>query len=395
MLQTALPHTEYTPDSRDWSARVERVAAIAALHADVVDQEGRFPHESVSAMRAEGLLGAWIPVELGGLGCSLHDMAEACEKLGQHCATSGMIFAMHQIEIISLLRHSGTSGFLRNYLCTAARDQRLIASATSEIGVGGDLRSSKCALVSGPNGLSLEKYSPVISYGNEADDILATARRDADANASDQVAVLLSRDGYRLEQTATWNALGFRGTCSHGFTLHAMGIDPDAVLPVHFATVAAETMVPMSHLLWGSLWLGMATDAVRRARLAVRLNTKRTGGVPQSGNSRLAELVAQLHELRAMIHDAVNEYVAHESDADYLQSMSFAIRINNVKLSASNAVVEIARGALCVSGITGYRLDSPVSMGRALRDAFGAVIMISNDRILAANAMLLLASRED
>ena len=50
---------------------------------------------------------------------------------------------------------------------------------------------------------------------------------------------------------------------------------------------------------------------------------------------------------------------------------------------------------MLVAGIAGYRTDTPVTLGRNLRDALGALVMINNDRIVAANASLLLASRED
>lgn len=382
-------------DDVEWRSRVERVAAVAAAHADDVDLQGRFPSEAVGAMRAEGLLGAWIPVALGGAGANVQQMAVACELLGQQCATSGMIFAMHQIEVSAIVRHAGASRRLRAYLRTAAMGQRLIASATSEVGVGGDLRTSRCALVPTPSGWSLEKQAPVISYGLEADDILVTARRDPAANPGDQVAVLLSRDEYTLEQTSTWQSLGFRGTCSHSFVLRAAQIDRDAVLPVDFATVAAETMVPVSHLLWGSLWLGMATDAVRRARRAVRNDARRQGATGGNGSARLAELVARLHQMRATVHESVADYVSRLETPDELQTMAYAVRINNLKVSASEMLVDIVQQAMRVAGIAGYRLDSPVTLGRALRDAFGSVVMINNDRILAANAMLLLAARED
>ena len=75
--------------------------------------------------------------------------------------------------------------------------------------------------------------------------------------------------------------------------------------------------------------------------------------------------------------------------------MAYAIRINNLKLAASESLVDIVQHAMRVTGIAGYRLDTAVSLGRALRDSFGAIVMISNDRILAANATLLMASRED
>jgi len=43
--------------------------------------------------------------------------------------------------------------------------------------------------------------------------------------------------------------------------------------------------------------------------------------------------------------------------------------------------------------MAGYRNDSPYSLGRLLRDAQGAALMVNNDRIIANNAQLLLVHR--
>jgi acyl-CoA dehydrogenase len=125
----------------------------------------------------------------------------------------------------------------------------------------------------------------------------------------------------------------------------------------------------------------------------VRDDARKLGAT--AGNPRLAELVARLHAMRGVVHEAVAEYASRMDDPDALGTMSYAIRVNNLKLSASESLVEIVQSAMRVAGIAGYRLDTPVSIGRALRDALGAIVMISNDRILAANATLLMASRED
>jgi acyl-CoA dehydrogenase len=375
-----------------WEARVSVAAKCAGEHATRVDAEARFPAEAVEAMRTQGLLGAWVDASLGGLGVSVAQVAWACEEIGQRCASSAMVFAMHQIEIASLVRHAGTSDWWTARLREIAAEQRLIASATSEVGVGGDLRTSKCAVqLDGAVG-SLTKHAPVISYGLEADDILASARRAEDAPPGDQSLVLLRREEYVLDQTSRWEALGMRGTCSHGFTLSAH-FPADAVVPEPFARIATETMVPVSHLLWASVWLGVATDAVRRARTFAREDARRTGRT--GGNPRLAELVARLHAFRALVHDELREYSARMDDPDVLGTMGYAIRINNLKVNASEALVEIVQGALLVAGIAGYRTDTAVTVGRNLRDALGALVMINNDRIIAANASLLLASRED
>jgi acyl-CoA dehydrogenase len=64
-------------------------------------------------------------------------------------------------------------------------------------------------------------------------------------------------------------------------------------------------------------------------------------------------------------------------------------------VSASTLVADIVPRALLICGIQGYKNDSPFSLGRYLRDAHSAALMIGNDRILATNASLLLVLKED
>ena len=69
--------------------------------------------------------------------------------------------------------------------------QWLMASITSEVGTFGDTRSSLCAVQREGARFSLRKEATTGSYCAHADVIVATARRDAEAGASDQVLVLL------------------------------------------------------------------------------------------------------------------------------------------------------------------------------------------------------------
>jgi acyl-CoA dehydrogenase len=381
------------PTASAFAERAARVAAIASLHADEVDAAGRFPHEAVNAMREQTLLGAWLPTSLGGLGVTVQQIADACEVIGEHCASTAMVFAMHQTQVASIMRHADDAPYICEYLRTVAREQRLIASAAGEVGVGGDVHTSKCSVVHACDTASLTKRAPVISYGIEADDILATTRRSVNASPDDQMLILRERDTYTLEQKSVWNALGYRGTASHGL-VDTANVPLDAIVPTPYATIAEETMVPVSHLLWASVWLGIAKEAVRRARTVVREDARRqlNGGIAM-GSTRLSELVAHVHAMRASVRDAVRNYTTHLENRDVLGTMTVGIAINNLKISASESVVDIMQQAIHVAGVSGYRLDGPLSLGRALRDSLGAIVMINNDRILAANAGLLLASR--
>jgi acyl-CoA dehydrogenase len=74
-------------------------------------------------------------------------------------------------------------------------------------------------------------------------------------------------------------------------------------------------------------------------------------------------------------------------------SLGFAVAMNNVKVSVSQAVVQVINHALLICGIHGYKNNTAFSLGRHLRDAHSAALMISNDRILGNTSNLLLAHK--
>lgn len=374
------------------AAEIARTVVAAA--AASVDRESRFPSDGIGALRDARLLSAAVPRRFGGMECSITQLADICQAIGQHCANTGMVYAMHQIQVGCLVRHSRESRYFQSYLRELVDKQLLLASATSEVNVGGDVRTSVCAVERDGTGMRLEKQAPVISYAEEADDILVTARRTPDAPPSDQVMVLARRATTSLRRTAGWDALGFRGTCSCGYALETRG-DLDQILADPYAEISSCTMLPFSHILWSSLWLGIATDAVKRARAFVRDAARKKPGTVPTAATRLAELVALLQTMRASVSEAVRAYEAIYDDQDALSSIAFALRMNNLKLQSSALIVDVVSRALTVCGIAGYRADSPYSVERHLRDAYGAGIMINNDRILGASAAMLLVHRDE
>ena len=103
----------------------------------------------------------------------------------------------------------------------------------------------------------------------KADALVTTARRDANADASDQVLVVLDKKNYSLEKTGGWDTLGMRGTCCAGFILKAVGA-PEQIMPVPYGAIHSQSMVPTAHLMWSGVWAGIAAGAVERARKFMR-----------------------------------------------------------------------------------------------------------------------------
>ena len=377
--------------TEDLPTRARTVAAVAAKHAIAVDSAARFPAEAFQAVRAQRLLGIQVPKALGGEGCGIGDVADVCYQLGQTCGSSGMIFAMHQIKVACIMRHMGENVTLQRMLRRLCAEQLLLASSTTEGQGGGNIRSSEAPVEHQEGGqITLERKASVISYGAYADGVVTTARRAADAAASDQVLVALFKSDYTLTRLQGWDALGMRGTCSEGYTLKASA-SAEQIIPEPYENIHTRTMVPFAHLLWGSVWTGIAASATARAQAFVRNAMRHSGQLPP-GAPQFTRALATLRTLRGMLATSLRRYEQCMNDPEALAALDFQTLITLTKVEASELAAQTVMHAMRACGLSGYRNDSEYSIGRHLRDVLSSPIMINNDRILANLATPVLMS---
>jgi len=377
--------------SGELAARVRAVVQVAARHAAAVDSDSRFPAEAIEAIKAQRLLGLMVPRSLGGEGAGIAEVADVCYQLGQVCAASAMAYAMHQIMTACVLRHRGQNPALEHFLRRVAGEQLLLASSTTEGKSGGNVRSSEAAVQYEGEGIGLDRRATVISYGAYADGIVTTARRAADAEASDQVMIALLKSDYTLTRLQGWNTLGMRGTCSEGYTLKAAGT-ADQVLPQPYGLIHSHTMVPFAHLLWGSVWTGIAAGATARAQGFIRQAVRQNEGQMPPGAAQFGKALSSLRTLRGMLSSSLRTYQGCMDDPRTLSSMEFQSLITLTKVEASELAVGIVLAAMRVCGLSGYRCDGDFSVERHLRDVLSAPIMINNERILSSLAGTMLLS---
>jgi acyl-CoA dehydrogenase len=373
------------------------VVDVAARFAEQVDKQARFPAETLAALKEAKALSAAVPRELGGGGCGMRELAEMCSVLAGACGSSAMVLAMHHIQVACLVRHGLSSPALRQYLQDLVAHQYLLGSMTSEVGTQGDTRSSICAVQRANGRFTLDKNATTASYCAHADAILVTCRRAPDAASSDQVLVLVIRKDSKLEQTTTWDTMGMRGTCSPGFKLESSGPEQH-IVPGAFADSSAQTMVPYSHILWASLWWGIAADSVAKAGQFVRAEARKQPGTVPPGAIRLADASAQLQALRhnwltlAVEFDQLN---AAPDGMQQLLTMGWALKMNNLKVNSSEAAPQVVHKALQIIGVLGFKNDSKFSVARNYRDTLSASLMISNDRIMGKSASMLLVFKDE
>jgi acyl-CoA dehydrogenase len=342
--------------------------------------------------KSTGLLSALVPEEFGGAGATMSEVADMTRVLGAHCSSTGLVYAIHNMQVAAIVRH-GETPWLRNFLAEMAESQLLLGTAMPEPGTGGNLRASLCALQRASGRFQLQKHAPAISYGAYADAILTTARRSPGSAPADQALVVCRAPGLTLEQTSEWETLGLRGMCSAGFNLYASG-DVEQILPGAFSEISATTLLPVGHVLCSAVWLGIATAAVERARHFLRAQARKKPGVTPFGAERLAEVVALTQQMTELVDGSARHFDTVGDNSLHVKAMTFAIAMNSLQVSSSTMLVDIVGRSLAVCGLAGYRLDTVHSLSRFLRDAYGAALVVNNNRILADNARMLLIAKE-
>ncbi len=193
--------------------------------------------------------------------------------------------------------------------------------------------------------------------------------------------VAFLKSDYTLTPLQGWSTLGMRGTCSEGYVLKATG-SADQVLPDPYETVHARTMVPCAHLLWGSVWMGVASSAVGRAQALMRRALRQGQGLPP-GAPHYPRALSSLRSLRSTLATALQTFERIQDDPKALAALDFQTMITLTKVEASELAVSTVMSALRACGLAGYRTDSEFSVERHLRDVLSSPLMIHNERILA------------
>jgi acyl-CoA dehydrogenase len=365
----------------DLTARARAAADAAKVNAAAADAEARFPGEAFAEIRRQRLLGIQVPQALGGESASIAEIADVCYILGQACSSTALIYAMHQIKMACITRHAKGNAVLERILGRIAAEQLLMASSTTEGQAGGNVRSSEAAVEHDGAQVTLERKATVISYAVEADGVVTTARRAADAAGSDQVLLVLLKADYTLERLQVWDTLGMRGTHSEGFTLRARAA-AEQIMPEPYERIHAQTMVPFAHLLWGSVWAGIAAAAAGKAQAFIRHAVRGSNGQMPPGAAHFTQAVSSLRTLRGVLAANLRSYEAIMSDEKAISSLEFQAMITLTKVQVSELAVTTVLSSLRACGLSGYRNDTEFTIGRLLRDVLSAPLMINNDRIL-------------
>ncbi|MDR2162133.1 MAG: acyl-CoA dehydrogenase family protein, partial [Desulfovibrio sp.] len=162
--------------------------------AHAIDEEERFPVETVRKMAELGFLGIPIPREYGGQGCDTLSYVLCVEELSRVCATTGVIVSAHTSLACSPLLEMGTPLQKEKYLKPLARGEKLGAFALTEPNAGCDAAGQQTRAVPDGDSYVLNGTKVFITNAGEADIYLVFAMTDKTKGTRGISAFIVEKD---------------------------------------------------------------------------------------------------------------------------------------------------------------------------------------------------------
>lgn len=335
-------------------------------------------------MRRDRLVWAMAPAERGGLGLDLRGAARVTFLLAKASGSLGLIYAMHMSQALTLLRHGAGSPYLETLTDRLIADQALVASGTSEKGVGGDIFGSLCTVEDGPDGaLQVLKESPNISYMDHAQAVLVTAMRGAPNGRKTQVLIAAETARMELRPGRDTRMMGMQGILNRPYAFTAR-FGPEAIFAEPYPAIARDTMTPSIHVLWAALWSGLAAHALGQAK-AFLAKEPADGEGAELMRAEFSRLANRHYVMNALVREAALAFDQTEGGNKAAMDLAGTARIKRLKVVCSELLQEICQGALGLIGLRAYAEDGPFSLSEVIRDSLSARVMISNNRLLLAN----------
>ena len=112
-----------------------------------IDENHRFPTETVEKMAKYGFLGIPVPKEYGGQGCDVLTYVMAVEEMAKVCATTSVILSAHTSLCIDPILTYGTAEQKEKYVADLVSGRKLGAFALTEPGAGTDAQMQQTKAV--------------------------------------------------------------------------------------------------------------------------------------------------------------------------------------------------------------------------------------------------------
>ena len=394
-----------TAAERERADCVEAVLPLIGERAVEVDRSGEFSRDHVGTLGEAGLLGLIVPEAYGGMGGSLRDLAAATFAIGSACPSTALAFFFHcssasrgllaldalEAGLFSDAEAPAVRRFAERVLHTMGRDRKWLANFASE-----SVKTERSAITIGTTARPVDGgylLSGVKSFGcatGVADWYLVTANLEGWSGAKGLCTFFVDRDAEGVGEREKWDALGMRGTATHGLVLNDVFVAEEDALAIPGAFARCMRMSRGSFV--GNQVAGLACYAgaawsVYRAALGMLgertfADTGRPLGASPMHQQLIGEMLVDLESAMLWLR---RQLELETSEPPLLEKQQVVQRWRLCKGQVAEHGFRVAMGALKCAGTSGTGFSQPYS--RALRDSAMALVQAfpaERGRLMAA-----------
>ncbi len=336
--------------------------------AEEIDEEERFPEETVKKMAKLGMLGIYFPKEYGGAGADVLAYVMAVEEMAKVCGTTAVVISAHTSLCAAPIFENGTEEQKQKYLPKLCSGEWIGAFGLTEPGAGTDAQGQQTVAVldeSGENWI-LNGSKIFITNAGFADVFIVIAVTGTIINKRGKKekeisAFIVERTDPGFSVGKHEKKMGIRGSSTCELIFEDCVIPKDRLL----GKKGKGFQLAMKTLDGGRIGiaaqaLGLGEGAVNEAIKYTKERVQFGKRISQFQNTQfqLAEMHTNMQAAQYLVYSAAMKKQNHEP-----YSMDAAM----AKLFAAQMASDTTRRAVQLFGGYGYTREYPVE--RMMRDA--------------------------
>ena len=326
-----------------------------------IDEEERFPRETVEKMARLGFLGIPVPRAYGGQGCDALAYILCVEELSRVCATTGVILSAHTSLACDPILAHGTEEQRQRFLVPLARGDKLGAFALTEPNAGTDASGQQTRAIRDGDSYVLNGAKIFITNGKEADIYVVFAMTDRAKGTKGISAFIVEKGTPGFTFGAKEKKMGIRGSSTYELCFADCRVPRANLLGQEGKgfSLAMQTL-DGGRIGIAAQALGIAQGALDKTIAYVK--ERQQFGRPlakfQNTQFQIADMATRVEAARQLVYRAAMAKATKRR---------FSVEAAMAKLFASAAAVEVTSMAVQLHGGYGYTREYDVE--RMMRDA--------------------------
>ena len=338
--------------------------------AQEIDEQHRFPRETVEKMAKYGFLGIPVSKEYGGQGCDILTYAMCVEELSKVCGTTGVIVSAHTSLCVDPIMTFGTEEQKQKYAVPLAKGEKLGAFGLTEPGAGTDAQGQQTKAVLDGDEWILNGSKCFITNGKEADVYVifaVTGKVEKRGKMMKEISAFIVEKGTPGFTFGTKeNKMGICGSSTYELIFTDCRIPKDNLLGKQGKgfNIAMHTL-DGGRIGIAAQALGLAAGALETTINYVKERKQfgRAIGAFQNTQFQLADMATKVEAARMLVYKAARAKDQYQKDG----KTSYSVEAAMAKLCAAEVAMEVTTKAVQLHGGYGYIKEYDVE--RMMRDA--------------------------